>query len=324
MFQTPSDPILHIQIQRTRRRPSHNVNMSGEVPPAWKPHHDLSPSTNDHKKVSLHAFGGTVACGCMSGVLITTALNPWDRALFLSIVHQRPFLDRQNFRHPYQGVFQTMAHRSVSYGLYFPLEQLYCDSLKFGGVDDKMVYVLAGCMVGATNAILLNPLAYVKYYGWSSVGAGRGVNQTDFVSVARSIFQQRGVTGLFRGTGATVCREVTFGATFCALRHRNRNKTEDGRPSPWVNFSSCFMATLASSPFNFARNMQYDLPLTQQTTKVPALLLGVWREIKSQPTFVQSLAHVQDRFRIGWGTARTSCGMMLTDIAYRNLIKMSE
>ena len=42
-------------------------------------------------------------------------------ALYLSVRDRRPFLHRQNWVDPYQGFLQTIVHRAVSGGLYFPL-----------------------------------------------------------------------------------------------------------------------------------------------------------------------------------------------------------
>ena len=45
-----------------------------------------------------------------------------DRALYVSVRDQQPFLRLANFHRPYQGFDQAMVQRTVSAGLYFALQ----------------------------------------------------------------------------------------------------------------------------------------------------------------------------------------------------------
>ena len=102
-------------------------------------------------------------CGLVSGVLQAGVFNPWDRALFLSIKEDRPFLRRKNFEKPMTGLVQSLFQRTVSGGLYFPLEDIFRNliSEKFNesGVLGKF---FAGTLAGGTNGILLNPASAIK------------------------------------------------------------------------------------------------------------------------------------------------------------------
>ena len=43
-------------------------------------------------------------CGFTSGLLQAAVFNPWDRALYLSVLHHRRFLHHDNFQEPMRGV----------------------------------------------------------------------------------------------------------------------------------------------------------------------------------------------------------------------------
>ena len=68
-------------------------------------------------------------CGITAGVIQAGLFNPWDRALYLSIKNDVPFLSYQNFQNPYTGFLQSVGHRALSGGLYYPLEHFFCSVL---------------------------------------------------------------------------------------------------------------------------------------------------------------------------------------------------
>ncbi|CEM32710.1 unnamed protein product [Vitrella brassicaformis CCMP3155] len=202
--------------------------LSGVVP-------SLSPSTAHHTDPA--GFGGGSSssslyiallrewrfflCGLTSGVAQAAAFTPVDRALYLSVRDRRPFLHRQNWVDPYQGFLQTIVHRAVSGGLYFPLESLFkpvVEELLRSQDDDRPLgacaYFLAGNAAGVTNALLLHPLATVKYACWGQPAEGGR-----FWPVVRHIYSEGGVRPFLRGALATVMRDLTFGGLFAAIRH---------------------------------------------------------------------------------------------------------
>jgi hypothetical protein len=80
--------------------------------------------------------------------------NPWDRALYLSVKHYRPFLDKLNFVRPFSGVLQTLTYRAISSGLYFPLEELFSKKLEpilKNENQTRLKYFLAGIFAGICN-----------------------------------------------------------------------------------------------------------------------------------------------------------------------------
>ena len=107
-----------------------------------------------------------VNCGLASGLVQAAVFNPWDRALYLSIKDNVPFLRRSNFVAPFTGVFQTLLQRGVAAGLYFPFEEIFMKIFekKFGKSQTNRIWLtfLAGNLAGVVNGILVNPIAAVK------------------------------------------------------------------------------------------------------------------------------------------------------------------
>jgi hypothetical protein len=91
----------------------------------------------------------------MSIVVVAGIFNPWDRALYLSVWRDRPFLDARNWKKPYKGFNQAVFHRTLSGGLYFPLYDIYHDPISEILHEHKrssfMSSALSGYLAGATN-----------------------------------------------------------------------------------------------------------------------------------------------------------------------------
>jgi len=185
-------------------------------------------------------------CGVLSGALQAAFFNPWDRAMYLSVKERRPFLSLTNWKAPYQGFMQAASHRIVSHGLYFPLESLFQDMSRHyfvaarGGqtgssgdtatrlqhsvvtvagvaFDEHTVSTcIGGTMAGTTSAIILHPLATVKYYCW-------GQEDAKILMAVRKIWQGgRGASVFLRGISSTLCRDMVFGGIFSVVRHREQ------------------------------------------------------------------------------------------------------
>lgn len=152
------------------------------------------------------------------GFLQAGLFNPWDRALYLSIKEERAFLNRANFVNPFAGVSQTIFQRSISAGLYFPLEEIFADRLVsselFGTTSKEiqnnrtLIALMAGLLAGASNGILMNPLAAVKYSFW---GAKEAERYKTFAETAVEMFKKGGLRIYFVGAAATVSRDLVFG-----------------------------------------------------------------------------------------------------------------
>lgn len=118
------------------------------------------------RRLSMQRTAALLNCGFMSGLIQAFLFNPWDRALYLSVKYERPFLRWNNFHHPFDGVTQTVVQRAISSGLYFPLEEIFADI--FGAhsakneKDKAWKLFLAGTLSGAINGVVMNPLTRIK------------------------------------------------------------------------------------------------------------------------------------------------------------------
>ncbi len=185
-----------------------------------------------------------LAAGFIGGFVQAGLFNPWDRALYLSIKEERPFLHVKNFVNPFAGVSQTIFQRSISSGLYFPLEEIFADmivsSAIFGTSPSELapnrtwIALYAGLLAGATNGLLMNPLAAVKYSFWGATESDRG-----FLHTAKEMFQRGGLRIFFVGSAATVTRDLVFGAFYGVLRHE----------LPWIKQAIWPKLTSTSSQF---------------------------------------------------------------------------
>lgn len=102
-------------------------------------------------------------CGFASGILQAAMFNPWDRALYLSVKHKRSFLRWSNFVAPFSGLAQTVVQRSISSGLYFPLEDIFSELIaSTSDTNISVRYFIAGVLAGTVNGFMLNPLSVVK------------------------------------------------------------------------------------------------------------------------------------------------------------------
>lgn len=120
------------------------------------------------------------AAGILSGVSVAGALNPWDRALYLSVAHERPFFAAANWKSPYTGFWQVLVHRTLTSGLYYPLFDVFRQPVeRFVTGNDHtcdlsptmhglLVSFLVGNAAGATSGAVTNPLTAVKYSSWDT------------------------------------------------------------------------------------------------------------------------------------------------------------
>ena len=252
--------------------------------------------------------------GFGAGMIATVILNPYDKALYLSVIEKRSFLDSKNFRYPYQGVGQTLFQRTISHGLYFPLESLYhefASNIIFNNTNKNELkrskHIIAGTLAGATNALILNPLSAIKYTRFGEI---ENISmKKEFISM----YKQGGLKQFGKGMYATMIRDIIFGSIFSVLRHGYRDKYKRDRDilsfkmRLYIDMSSAFVATMISSPFNYIRNIQYNTP--KDASKIYSFIKILrklyWEGINSG----KPIALWQQRLRIGWGTTRVALGM---------------
>jgi hypothetical protein len=303
-------------------------------------------------------------CGIASGVIQAGLFNPWDRALYLSMSNQMPFWSKENFRNPYLGFFQSVGHRALSGGLYYPLENFFCSllltpmeertttatnnnkntngndklllrrttttttglrqqqqqlSIHYDHYHPALVNFLAGTMAGTCNALIVNPVAAIKYKSWS-----RPVNR-GMLTEAMDMFEKGGLRPFGNGLVPTVYRDLIFGGTYTFLRLELQFRFNLGEQPEhqWIaNMTAAALATIVSGPFNLARNVQYATRSKHKADNVSKVLQEFVVETQSQPTLWGKLKFVQRRLRIGWGTVRVAVGMSFGHFVYDRMMGM--
>ena len=167
-------------------------------------------------------------------------------------------------------------------------------------------------VAGSIGGILTNSISAIKYHTW-------GQGKASFRSSTREMWALGGFKPFLKGTTATVTRDMVFGSTYEMLRSfmkttakksGNNNDTNPYYLEFIYNASAAGIATIASSPFNYVRNMQYATPPNLNPSSMYDTLVKVWNESKNpQKPFLSRLGFFQQQFRIGWGTARVAVGM---------------
>eukprot|EP00981_Chlorochromonas_danica_P012960 scaffold5626_cov258-Ochromonas_danica.AAC.1 len=221
------------------------------------------------------------------------------------------------------GVSQTLVQRSLSCGMYFPLEDIFVQILivpESSSQHRAVMTFIGGTLAGLANGFVMNPFARVKYQTW-----GRPDHMpVNFFSVAWDILKKGGLRQFFVGSSATINRDLIFGGSFAFLRHevlpmirewRQQGEGIDSlnwepkRASFTTNLIAATVATILSSPVNYVRNVHYATPpdsAPQSTWRILTDLLG---EAKQESTLWKRWRYIQQRLRLGWGTARVGCGM---------------
>lgn len=225
-------------------------------------------------------------------------------------------------------IFNIIAvlFRALSAGLFFPLEEIFRDIVQ-GSVDKTsrfrpMVTLLAGAAAGSTYGIMMNPISSIKYNYWGKAECGK----ENFLSTAVNMYKRGGVALFFVGTSATVLRDLIFGSVFSILRHdiliskdtdtnRKSKKNSDRMNAFFIDIASASIATIASSPLNYVRDMQYSM-----TNDKPKSIRGqfrqLWEDTLRETSSYDRAVLLQRKLRIGWGTARVGCGMGVGSFLY--------
>lgn len=197
----------------------HAKNPSTPCPPSASPPPALPSSPHSHMLLA----------GLASGVSVAGLFNPWDRALYLSVLHSRPFLRRANFSHPYQGFWQVCVHRTLTGGLYFPLfdaAQPMVREIITKGVgkstseaeQSALLHFACGNFAGGFSGVVLNGLTAVKYASWAASQHVPHKPPPGFLATARSMWSAGGLSPFTKGINATVVRDTIFGGVFALTK----------------------------------------------------------------------------------------------------------
>jgi len=260
----------------------------------------------------FHQLFTDVGAGLFSGAFCAGLFNPWDRALFLSVSNFRPFLRWENFYKPYHGASQAVFQRAFLGGTYFIIQSQLKSNLRpyllENGASEFSTQFCIGLLSGCMSGIFTNSISAIKYHTW-------GDAKRTFFSSAHEMWSQGGIKPFIKGTKATVLRDTTFGCTYEVLRYLMQSKLkqydydENNQYKFYCNFMATIVAAIASSPFNYARTIQYATPPHEKPLFITQILHSVWNQSKAMPTIMERMGFFQNQFRIGWGTARVGAGM---------------
>ncbi|XP_047359706.1 mitochondrial glutamate carrier 1-like isoform X1 [Vespa velutina] len=124
--------------------------------------------------------------------------------------------------------------------------------------------MLAGGLAGACQIVITTPMELLKIQmqdaGRVAAAAresGKTVPKVSALSLTKDLLRQRGILGLYQGTGATALRDVTFSVIYFPLFARLNNlgpKREDGSSVFWCSFlAGCAAGSTAAllvNPFD--------------------------------------------------------------------------
>jgi Mitochondrial carrier protein len=261
----------------------------------------------------------SLICGLSAGVAQAGVFNPYDRALYLSVKDNRPFLHPTNWYRPYTGFAQSLGGRAVQGGLYFPLEHFFLrvinNAYHKSDESDAKLNFLAGTAAGAVNAVLLNPISAVKYKTW-----GREVNHGVLHEVVGMLRKSGSLRPFYNGLLPTVMRDVVFGGTYTWLRLQIKVWFDLSAKEQWIgNFVAAGLATVLSGPFNYVRTIQFATRSQEKAATTLAILGDLTRqttEVRNGSSILASLRFLQNKLRVGWGTARVAMGMTFAHSVY--------
>jgi len=175
-----------------------------------------------------------------------------------------------------------------------------------------LVEFYKGLVIGSINGALTNWIAVSKYHKWNSV------EKFSFLASMQDMHKKAGWRAFHRGLVATMLRDGKFGIVYEMLRSHQSKKTSNAEEALIFvrNIAVATLATALSSPFNYARNMQYATPLTQAPPKIVEALNALYLDVKNH-TPGKRLGHLQRQLGLGAGTLRVGLGMATSQYAFR-------
>ena len=280
-------------------------------------------------------FIGGLFAGMFNGIVF----HPVDKAIYLHTVDQpddkKPLFSKKYWVKPFDGLRTTFYQRMFSQGIYFTLQgelnnRLYPVLKNQYGVSDKSSKFIIGSSAGAITGFFSNGIYAVKYYTFKKKGGAPLKN-------AIEMFSKGGIKPFFKGINAGISRDMTFGACYEVLNAYSdeyvlnkipkENKKSQESLYALFRFISAAIATTMNSPFNYARNMQFASPPHQVQPGIMELLAAIWAGSKKIPEkgLLPRLSFFQNRFVIGFGTARAALGMVTgQEVFNRTKIKIEE
>jgi hypothetical protein len=146
---------------------------------------------------------------------------------------------------------------------------------------------------------------------------------SNFFRVALDMYRGGGPLIFFRGVKVSVARDVTFGIVYETLRCADTTKKYGTTVAFSANVAAACVASIVSSPLNYARNMVYGSPVRGCPLRVHHLLQFLAKEVMNQPEG-QRLRYLNSRLNIGFGSLRVGLGMALGQLVFGRMQAVME
>lgn len=270
--------------------------------------------TKDEKVVKPVVPMQNVASSFVTGAVTGVVFHPWDKALNLSMVHDRPFFNLKNFVHPMEGIGQTLFQRTFLSAAYFGMQGAMKDRL-YPVLREKMQWSEAaaqfgvGTAAGVGYALTNNWASAIKYNMWGEE------HTSTFVGKAREMWRKGGAKPFMRGTQATIFRDLKYGGVYELVRQWCRANFAEALPDTnkdMLNFAADMIAagpaSVISGPMNFVRNVQYREALAETPPGIVDVCKRVAAESK-ELSAREKVGFFARRLKFGPGTARVMVGM---------------
>jgi hypothetical protein len=121
---------------------------------------------------------------------------------------------------------------------------------------------------------------------------------------------------------------MVFGGVYSTLRFTFERKlrnvlisdpdatVQSGVIAPFSQFTAAAIATTASSPINYWRNMQFDTKVGSKPVGLIMCMSELKCSIVDAPTTLDRVRQIGMKLRVGWGTIRVATGMAVGQQLY--------
>jgi hypothetical protein len=250
--------------------------------------------------------------GLITGLISTLIFNPIDKSLFISSTEGRKFFDKRNWINPYRGVNIALIGKTVQFGLYFPLIDIYSNIIHDININHNLKPFIIGTSIGLTTSLLNNPLNLIKFHGWNTLE-----NNKKFMTIVKDIHKANGFKGLFHGFPATCQRDIVFSTLYTFYIPQIKSKYSDNMYKQMLAISgvSCIF-TIFSAPFNYVRNVKYH-EIKNHSDSSLKIISNLIKTAYQEPNPIK---YISKKLCLGIGSLRVGIGMAFGQILYDKLL----
>lgn len=289
------------------------------------------------------------------GIVTGIGFHPIDLAFYRRSIEK--IKDRHNlftpkyWVGPTTGLRNTLYQRIISNGIYFAFQgelnsrllPIMKDEWQY---SDKVSTIGIGLLAGAATGFFSNASYAVKFYTFTHKPKGKPLEN------ALRMWKQGGPRPFRNGIYPGVTRDATFGLLYeftnlildehFVKKIQNQIPEENKKAKDFIYFSSRFfsasLATAASSPWNYARNMQFKTPPHKKAPLVFDIWCAAWAESKKtlkasskkahlnqtvvKPSFFPMTRSLATKFNVGLGTVRCAAGFAIQQLLFKKFSKL--